>query len=100
MAKRIAKFEKVSFEQFKEGYLDAIGQDSDEVIRSIYDALKLPKRDKRIGWIRFLCAAGNHIKAGRDSEDSNRNSCEDGRKLGTSVLSEKRTWIQIPPAVE
>ena len=44
MAKRIAKFEKVSFEQFKEGYLDAIGQDSDEVIRSIYDALKLPKR--------------------------------------------------------
>ena len=33
MAKRIAKFEKVSFEQFKEGYLDAIGQDSDEVIR-------------------------------------------------------------------
>ena len=41
---RIAKFEKVSFEQFKEGYLDAIGQDSDEVIRSIYDALKLPKR--------------------------------------------------------
>ena len=23
MAKRIAKFEKVSFEQFKEGYLDA-----------------------------------------------------------------------------
>ena len=44
MAKRIAKFEKVSFEQFKEGYLDAIGQDSAEVIRSIYDALKLPKR--------------------------------------------------------
>ena len=44
MAKRIAKFEKVSFEQFKEGYLDAIGQDSDEVIRSIYDALKLRKR--------------------------------------------------------
>ena len=44
MAKRIAKFEKVSFEQFEEGYLDAIGQDSDEVIRSIYDALKLPKR--------------------------------------------------------
>ena len=44
MAKKIAKFEKVSFEQFKGGYLDAIGQDSDEVIRSIYDALKLPKR--------------------------------------------------------
>ena len=44
MAKRIAKFEKVSFEQFKEGYLDAIGQASDEDIQSVYDALKLPKR--------------------------------------------------------
>ena len=99
MAKKIAKFEKVSFEQFKEGYLDAIGQDSDEVIRSIYDALKLPKRATK-GSAGYDFYAGNHIKAGRDSEDSNRNSCEDGRKLGTSVLSEKRTWIQIPPAVE
>ena len=44
MAKRIAKFEKVSFEQFKEGYLDAIGQDSVDVISSIYDGLKLPNR--------------------------------------------------------
>lgn len=44
MAKRIAKFEKVSFEQFKEGYLDAIGQDSDEKIQEVYKALKLPKR--------------------------------------------------------
>ena len=30
MAKRIAKFEKVSFEQFKGGYTDAIGEASDE----------------------------------------------------------------------
>ena len=44
MAKRIAKFEKVSFEQFKEGYLDAVGQASDEDIQNVYDALKLPKR--------------------------------------------------------
>ena len=44
MAKRIAKFEKVSFEQFKEGYLDAVGQDSDEKIQEVYEALKLPKR--------------------------------------------------------
>ena len=33
MAKRIAKFEKVSFEQFKGGYTDAIGEASDEQIR-------------------------------------------------------------------
>mgnify|MGYP000215854214 CR=1 FL=1 len=98
MAKRIAKFEKVSFEQFKEGYLDAIGQDSDEVIRSIYDALKLPKRaTKGSAGYDFYAPRAITLKPG---EDSNRNSCEDGRKLGTSVLSEKRTWIQIPPAVE
>ena len=44
MAKRIAKFEKVSFEQFKGGYTDAIGEASDEQIREVYDSLKLPKR--------------------------------------------------------
>ena len=44
MAKRIAKFEKVSFEQFKEGYTDAVGEASDEQIREVYDSLKLPKR--------------------------------------------------------
>ena len=44
MAKRIAKFEKVSFEQFKEGYLDAIGKDTDEKIQEVYEAIKLPKR--------------------------------------------------------
>ena len=37
MAKRIAKFEKVSFEQFKGGYTDAIGEASDEQIREVYD---------------------------------------------------------------
>ena len=41
MAKRIAKFEKVSFEQFKGGYTDAIGEASDEQIREVYDSLKL-----------------------------------------------------------
>ena len=44
MEKRIAKFEKVSFEQFKEGYLDAVGQDGDEKIQEVYEVLKLPKR--------------------------------------------------------
>ena len=44
MAKRIAKFEKVSFEQFKGAYTDAIGEASDEQIREVYDSLKLPKR--------------------------------------------------------
>ena len=40
--KRIAKFHKVSFEQFAEGFADYC-TDS-EVVRKIYDNIKLPKR--------------------------------------------------------
>ena len=38
---KVAKFSKVSFEQFNEGWQDAFGQ---AVERDEYDALKLPKR--------------------------------------------------------
>lgn len=44
MAKRIAKFHKVSYEQFKEGFLDSFGAGNDDIIRKIYDSIKLPKR--------------------------------------------------------
>lgn len=40
--KRIAKFHKVSFEQFKEGFADISTDEA--VVQSIYDNLKLPKR--------------------------------------------------------
>lgn len=49
---RIAKFEKVSFEQFKKDWLDTFKNKYDEwdedeidnVIHNIYDSIKLPKR--------------------------------------------------------
>ena len=41
--KRIAKFEKVSYEQFEKDYIDCFGETS-ENIREIYDEIKLPKR--------------------------------------------------------
>ncbi|MGN0331886.1 MAG: dUTP diphosphatase [Lachnospiraceae bacterium] len=44
MAKRIAKFYKVSYEQFKEGFLDSFGAGNDGIIRKIYDEIKLPER--------------------------------------------------------
>ncbi len=44
MAKRIATFEKVSFEQFKEGYLDCFGASGDDEIKKIYDEIRLPRR--------------------------------------------------------
>ena len=40
--KKIAKFHKVSFEQFAEGFAD-YSKDL-EVVRKIYDSIKLPKR--------------------------------------------------------
>ena len=41
---RIAKFEKVSFEQFKKDWQGEHPQDAEEVIREIYDGIRLPKR--------------------------------------------------------
>lgn len=42
--KRIAKFHKVSFEQFKEGWTDTFGEVEENEIQKIYDDIKLPKR--------------------------------------------------------
>ena len=42
--KRIAKFEKVSIEQFKEGWTDTFGPIEDGELKDIYDRIKLPKR--------------------------------------------------------
>lgn len=41
---RIAKFEKVSFEQFREGFLDCFGEKEDSELKKIYEQIKLPKR--------------------------------------------------------
>ena len=45
--KRIAKFYKVSFEQFKDGLSDTFPDMDLERIESIYDSIKLPKRATR-----------------------------------------------------
>lgn len=42
--KRIAKFEKVSIEQFREGWVDTFGAAEEIRIREIYDGIKLPRR--------------------------------------------------------
>lgn len=41
---RIAKFEKVSFEQFLEGWNNCFGETAEEEVRNIYNEIKLPKR--------------------------------------------------------
>ena len=42
--KRIAKFHKVSFAQFADGWNDTFGETQWEELRRIYDGIKLPKR--------------------------------------------------------
>lgn len=42
--KRIAKFHKVSLEQFKEGWTDTFGEIEDAKLQQIYDEIQLPKR--------------------------------------------------------
>lgn len=42
--KRIAKFHKVSFEEFQKGWLSAFPQETEETIRQIYEEIRLPKR--------------------------------------------------------
>ena len=49
---RIAKFEKVSFEQFKKDWQGEHPQDTEEAIREIYDGIRLPETgDSRLCWI-------------------------------------------------
>jgi dUTP pyrophosphatase len=44
LMKKIAKFEKVSFEQFKKDWIDTFDAMSVEDIKVVYDEIKLPKR--------------------------------------------------------
>lgn len=44
MAKRIARFYKVSFEQFREGYLDVFETETEDGIKRVYDGIRLPCR--------------------------------------------------------
>lgn len=42
--RRVAKFQKVSWEQFLEGWKDAFPNTEEEKIRKIYDGIRLPRR--------------------------------------------------------
>ena len=62
--KRIAKFHKVSFEQFKEGWLDTFGEVEESEIQNIYDAVKLPKRatSGSAGYDFYKIPTGIHVE--------------------------------------
>ena len=67
--KRIAKFHKVSFAQFCDGWIDTFGETTQEELQRIYDGIKLPKRatSGSAGYdfyapITFVIAPGETIK--------------------------------------
>ena len=42
--KRIAKFHKVSFQQFLEGWTDTFGEQKETEVRDIYESIRMPRR--------------------------------------------------------
>lgn len=67
--KKIAKFEKVSLEQFKEDWVNTFGEKSEQIIKNIYNNIKLPKRATvgSAGYdffspINFILRSGDSIK--------------------------------------
>ena len=74
--KRIAEFQKVSREQFIKDWKDSFEGVSDEQAGAVYDSIKLPKR----------------ATSGYQSKDR--------RRMDARLLSEKRTWLQIPHAAQ
>lgn len=67
--KRIAKFEKVSFEQYKKDWLDMNPGDDAERIREVYDAIRLPKRATAgSAGYDFFAPYGFTLKAGESTK--------------------------------
>lgn len=86
--KRIAKFEKVSFEQFKKDWADTFPEDSQEKIEKIYEDIKLPKRaTSGSAGYDFYTPAGFTLKPG------------EGIKIPTGIRSKmEEGWVlQIYP---
>ena len=44
---RVAQFEKISFEQFRNDWIDTFGEKKNVDIKEIYDNIKRPKRNVR-----------------------------------------------------
>ena len=92
MAKRIAQFHKVSFEQFAEGFQDTFGEMKEGELKEIYQSIKLPKR-ATAGSAGFLYTDPDCARTRENSKDSDWNPRGDAGKLGVKMLPEKRTWI-------
>ena len=92
---RIAKFEKVSLKQFREGWTDIFGPADEDEVEAIYSQIDLPRRATAGSAGYDFYAPANIILA-----DPYRYPGLDGAGMGAEMLSQKRTWIQIQTSAE
>ena len=81
--KRIAKFHKVSLEQFKKDWIDTFGLDEEANIEEIYENIKLPRRATAgSAGYDFFAPVRLILEPGRDNQDSHRDPRGDGTGMG------------------
>ncbi len=96
--KRIAKFHKVSFEQFAEGWLGEFPDSNREEAGRFMKKLssRVGRLSVRQGMI--FCPVRFCAGAWKNDKDTYRNPGGNGRRLGVEMLPEEWTGIQIPPS--
>ena len=91
--KRIAKFEKVSLEQFREGWTDTFGLADEGAVEEIYRSIRLPKRATAgSAGYDFFAPVSITLNPGETGCP-----CVDGTGMGAEMLPEERAGIQVPP---
>ena len=91
---RIAKFEKVSLEQFKKDWKDQDPQRPEAEIEKIYESIRLPRRaTSGSAGYDFFAPEGFTLKPGEGTKNPHRHPCKDGRGMGLKAVSEKRTRL-------
>ena len=90
MISRIARFYKVSFEQFKGDWVDTF-EEGDEDIQAIYDSIRLPERATAgSAGYDFFAPRAFVIKPGETIKNSYRYPGGDRRGLGADLISKEQ----------
>ena len=88
--KKIAKFHKVSFDEFEKAWKGEFPEAKEEEIKAVYEELKLPKRATRgSAGYDFYTPFNIILKPGETVKIPRR----DGRGLGAEALSQKRSGL-------
>ena len=99
--RRIAKFHKVSPAQFVKDWKDTFPTADEKEISSVYANIRLPLRATAgSAGYDFFAPVDITLAPGETAKDPDWYPCGNGTGLGTEMLPEKRTWIQIPSAVK